>query len=710
MRKGFLFSSLLIICTLLYSQTLYEAGSWEYGPTEAIAIKDSTAYINSGSYMWVIDVSDEANPTLLNEYKLEDNIQSIRRLGNYLYVCKHDSVVNIYSVHNQITPVLSGEIVLNPILIAGDISFKADTMFMTRLSQLTAEYYVNDTINPQIIRYILGSDTYFKQTDSVGMGLINKALSIYNMNEIGDVNYLSSVDFDETVRGVQKLGNYVYVGIGSQGIGIVDVSNIDSIRTVTEYATGGTTCDVELLDDTILIAGRGMAGIGIYDIEDDTILTLIGECETDGFVYELELTSGRVYAGARSGGLIIIDISDLTNPIELGHYESYGDFRGMDVRNDRLYAASADGGLGIYNIGAGSSLSLISRTYTRYISEDVSVDDSFAYIAEGDSGLTILDITDEYNPVIVGQMDITNFAKQVEKDGSLCILGCGRESTLDQGYIIVTDVTDKVNPILGDTILRNASEIRFVMDGDLLHCIGDYPMYRYYEIWNIISSDSVSMLSQLQEDGQEYFSLDVYNGYSFLTINSRDTLMVFDVSDPDSVFSISTIRNKSFGFRVIYNSGYLYELIDDWDIYAYDMADPYNPVEVDVYPLGLYAEDIVNNGEWMYLSVGGGINGNDFEKGRYGVRILRMSSSGIEKKEIKNIIPQMNVTCDYRVISIENIKENDIDVELIDVSGRYVDTIHCRKGITEYIPAKNGLYFLQAKQAFIENRKLVIIK
>ncbi|MGE3063330.1 MAG: hypothetical protein AB7T10_06815 [bacterium] len=47
---------------MLNAQMVGELGRWEYGPTEAIAVKGNTAYISSGSYLWVMDISNILSP------------------------------------------------------------------------------------------------------------------------------------------------------------------------------------------------------------------------------------------------------------------------------------------------------------------------------------------------------------------------------------------------------------------------------------------------------------------------------------------------------------------------------------------------------------------------------------------------------------------------------------------------------------------------
>ncbi|MCK4523412.1 beta-propeller domain-containing protein, partial [candidate division WOR-3 bacterium] len=269
MKKTILLSIILLISILSYSQIIEELGTWEYGPTEAIAVKDSTAYISSGSYLWVLDISDESNPTLIDEIRLENYINYIRRIGNYLYVTKEDTLLNIYDIHTSNNPVLANQ--LEGYYKWDDLSIYNDTIFLGRQSHVgVLQYHINDTINPQYIRWIWNPDKLTKYSD-IGIGLKSQAIRLYDLTIAGDIfTYNGFINFGEVIRGSAINYPYIYFGYGSEGIGVAEIINVDSIIEQGSYLTGGSTYDVELIEDTILIAARGLNGIGIYDIDNDT--------------------------------------------------------------------------------------------------------------------------------------------------------------------------------------------------------------------------------------------------------------------------------------------------------------------------------------------------------------------------------------------------------------------------------------------------------
>jgi len=572
MKKLLMFVSILCIWISSSSQIISELSRWEYGPTEAVAVKDSTAYISSGSYLWVLDISDESNPVLLNEIKLENYIGYIRVIGNYLYVSKEDTLLNIYDIHTSDNPVLVNQIEgTDKDYPWKDIYTNGDTVYFCSLDWIY-QYSLNDTLNPVYQRYV-GFGYDMSKEDSLYSTCSDRDLTIFKITGSSNINtFTDYIHLSENVRGSALLYPYVYFGYGSRGIGVVDVSDIYNIVEKTNHITGGYTYDVELIDDTILIAAMGLNGIGIYDIESDTLFTLIGECETNGYPYELEVVGNRLYVGARSGGLIIVDISDLTNPTVLGEYRGYGECRRIALDGDRLYAASGDGGVMIMDITDRESASVISQCWTRGIAEDVVKQGNYLYVADGDSGLTVVDITDENNPSIYSSGYTDCYGNYAYIYGNTNVIGGKRRDITNDSIlngIGLMDIFDKSNPLLGTELMEEHNNIAFKGVDSLLHCVGSAGSYARYEIWNINNPYGPVLVDSL------LYLLGSHGGVasndSISAVNYLDTIYFYDVYSPANITYISKVQCPSMQAEMDIYDGYLFTTsIHPW-LMVYDL-------------------------------------------------------------------------------------------------------------------------------------------
>ncbi|MBI3951516.1 MAG: hypothetical protein HY314_13780 [Acidobacteria bacterium] len=138
----------------------------------------------------------------------------------------------------------------------------------------------------------------------------------------------------------------------------------------------------------------------------------LGFHRTPGAAVGIVIVGNRVYL-VDGHSLRIIDVSDPTNPREQGLLEMPA--FGVAVQANLAYVANGEGGLQIvdvrdparpHKLGAynnpGSDDPLQPNTRKRPYAYEVAVKDTLAYVAYGDAGLRIVDISDTHHPREVG--------------------------------------------------------------------------------------------------------------------------------------------------------------------------------------------------------------------------------------------------------------------------------------------------------------------
>ncbi|MGE3063336.1 MAG: hypothetical protein AB7T10_06845 [bacterium] len=586
---------------LLNAQMVGELGRWEYGPTEAIAVKGNTAYISSGSYLWVMDISNESNPRLISEMKLENYIHYIRRIGNYLYVSKNDTLLNIYDIHTDTIPALVNQIEgTNSEYPWYDVYVDGDTVYISGYDN--KQYFINDTVNLQYIRRI-GFD-YQVAVEETVLVATDDNIVVYDLKQTGNINsatdlYLTS----EKTRGLDLRIPFIYFGYGSQGIGIMDISNLYDIKLKKTVVTDGNTYDVEVIEDTILIAAKGLNGIGIYDVEDDTVITEIGVCETNGYTYELEIIGDRLYAGARSGGLIIVDISDKSNPVVVGEYRGYGECRRMAIEGDRMYVASGDGGVMIMDITDRENPEVISQCWTRDIGEDVVKGGDYLYVADGDSGLTVVDISDEYNPNVVAGIPTGCYGSFAGIYDNVCMIG-GKWRDTSADTIIdgigLIDITIPTSPIKASELMDGHWLQYFKEVDSLVHCVGIAGPYTRYEIWNVKNPYAPLLVDSLMKNSGSYTGIAATE--SIAVMNYLDSLRFYDVSTPNNITYVKKIENPSFSYALGIFNNYLISTSPSYRLMIYDLHSFPTVDTISIDTMRYNGFDINTQDEYLFLT------------------------------------------------------------------------------------------------------------
>ncbi|MCK4524037.1 hypothetical protein KAU15_03830, partial [candidate division WOR-3 bacterium] len=641
--------------------------------------------------------------TLIDEIKLENYIHYIRRIGNYLYVSKNDTILNIYDIHtadsitliNQLFGTYSG-------YPWRDVFIEGDSIIIS--NRYGRQYFINDTVNLTYIRNI-GLDNQIAKSGIYAAGCEETYVDVCDIDSGGSVTGPSDgIVTTEEVRGIILKHPYVYFGYGSKGIGILDINDLYNIIEKSNYITNGYTYDIELIEDTIMIAARGLNGIGIYDIDNDTIFTLIGECNTDGYTYELEVIGDRLYVGARSGGLQIIDISNKSNPVLLGEYKGYGECRRIDIEGDRLYVASGDGGLMIMDISTRTDPTVISQCYSRHIAEDVVKQGNYVYMADGDSGLTVMDIIDENNPSIEGELITGYYQKQIDNYNDIVVLS---NNSTDPTGLPIIDVSNPSSPVKANEVMTGCNKFSIMLDSIYLHANaggGTQPRYRIIDLTDMyvpVYRDSVFQLFS------SYGGIYVKDNKSYMCY--EDTFYCYDVSDMNNIIEINRRERSGFTSLVRMKNDTLIDYVEGGNrMFLWDYTDPYNPDSLLITKCKYHAYDIYILGEYMYVTQGEFSLGQ-LNKGKYGLSIYGFNVSGIENKQIFTKQENITITTTFNSININNQTGIPQYYTLTDITGRIINTIKAKSGITELRPKKSGVYFIVDKDS-IMRKKFIIIR
>jgi hypothetical protein len=99
--------------------------------------------------------------------------------------------------------------------------------------------------------------------------------------------------------------------------------------------------------------------------------------------------------------------------------------------------------LSVYEIGEGGLVWAASLELGA--AADIAVEDGFAYIAIGDQGLAVVDVSDPENPVLIGTAVGIGYAHRLAKHGNRVYITAGQFGVLE------FDVSDPTSPVWVDT-------------------------------------------------------------------------------------------------------------------------------------------------------------------------------------------------------------------------------------------------------------------
>jgi len=149
-----------------------------------------------------------------------------------------------------------------------------------------------------------------------------------------------------------------------------------------------------------------------------------------------------------------VSIINLSDNSEEGGYITNANAYSLDYKDDFIYLACGNYGLDIVNVSDKTNPQHVGRYNTDGKAVDIKVVEDYAYIADDNNGLVILNINDKNNPTYVGAYNNISEAKYVELNGNYAFI------LMNNGYVIV-DVKNKNYPeMISNITIENVRLIR----------------------------------------------------------------------------------------------------------------------------------------------------------------------------------------------------------------------------------------------------------
>ncbi len=451
-------------------------------------------------------------------------------------------------------------------------------------------YYYYALLND--IYVAVGSDYKDTPTDSLyayvtGVDEIGSA-RVARLDLLADGGVLEYKDEDEVTSsiinigrsetpgigdGVFVSGDHAYVADGTNGLQIVDITTGDTVSDtspVLNYQVAGSYGDNGNMA-AISLAGRDGDKIYLHDTIGGLHQIDINVVANDDV--DTALGAGGTTASPISGDSVFAD----------------GDF---------AYCIDSDKGFRIFDISEPSLPSLEAFYETTGVANDIFVLNNHAYLAKGDDGLEIVDVTTKTNPVVPagaapnGIMDTTGTAVAVaayQSGGSTyaCIADSG------SGLAII-DVSTPATPV-APVYVAGGTANDVCISGDYAYIAEDVGLaivdLSAAPVYTVVSTKAISDMIAVG-----VYTDDASNIYAL--ISDSDGIMIENVTNPSSipaetVATIATIEagHPFISLEVVDN--YLFASAGEKGVYVYDLSTPAVPVKSSDFE-GIYSSNEVS--------------------------------------------------------------------------------------------------------------------
>lgn len=234
---------------------------------------------------------------------------------------------------------------------------------------------------------------------------LSGGLQIYDVSRPEAPQLLGSYKGASPVRSVQIVGSRAYLASGEAGLEIVDVATPGNPTRLGGFDTPGLAQAVRVAGDRAVVAD-GAEGIQILDISNPAEVQKLGAFKPDGETLDVAVVGDIAYMVLGAAGLLVVDVRDPASPTLRGRYSSPAFVRRVAVERGLACLVTAPQGLGrpfvgleIVNVVNPDHPALVWFIGTSANAAAVRLAGSIAYIADGSTGVLIVDVSNPAEPV-----------------------------------------------------------------------------------------------------------------------------------------------------------------------------------------------------------------------------------------------------------------------------------------------------------------------
>lgn len=448
-----------------------------------VIVDGPIAYVAAaGAGVLVLDARDRSQPRELPIVDTPGYARGLAISSTTLYVADEWGGVRIMDVATPAQPREIGAIPVQSWAFAVTVSESA--VYVAAGSE---GLHVYDLAHPEHRRLAVFDAPPFNLSwkvallgDRVFLGIRAEGVTIIDVRNPSGPQPLGEISPLTNAQGVATRGNFAFVASASQGMRVVDFTNVQRPRergrgdddpSGAIAATGNRayTCGVGLRvydtsdpDRPALLGierasegGRDLVARGtslylasetelqIWDvsnpaapIKSSRLSFPVGGLDRTAGVEGLDVVGSMAFVD-RERGVSAVDVSDPRNPILLGSLATDSLTSDVCAVDQYVYAVTAGGGLSeLYVIDASDprQLVLVGKTSIPAVGVRVVVHDKKAYVAMGAAGVAVVDVSVPSAPVLTERISVPGFAKELTfASGRLVV------ASSDGGLVVVEE-------------------------------------------------------------------------------------------------------------------------------------------------------------------------------------------------------------------------------------------------------------------------------
>lgn len=486
----------------------WTASTLGMGPSEGVAVVGDLAVIGAGNSVVTFDITDPGQPQRLGGTDFGGTVAPVGTIGDLVLALATDSSparLLVVDPNPQGSPLEISSVALPERTRPIDLVVVGSTAWIVTWSAENGLLGVDltDPYTPDLVQILElpeAAESIAAIDDTILIVSRNVGLMVVDVSDPAEPSFIGSLEIPYAAA-ITASTEHAYIATfwnsGGAVIFVVDITDLSDPVTISSVPVPylASPTDLAIVDDRLYLGlwdwdpsiGLPEGGFVLYDIGDpinpveidyapfssgpqrfvptgNTIAATDHErglrifITASGSLTEIarrNVTLDDAFAVAVEGdiaylgdqGLRVIDVSDHSNPLELGSVELEGDISAVAAGGDGARVAALAWGGELSFVDASNPTRPVLRSSRPTDGIDVSISGTVVAVAEGDQGVTLIDVTDLETPTLLASIPTSGRALAVALDSNIAVIGLAVNGVVE-GAVAVYDVSDRNNPIL----------------------------------------------------------------------------------------------------------------------------------------------------------------------------------------------------------------------------------------------------------------------
>lgn len=261
----------------------------------------------------------------------------------------------------------------------------------------------------------------------------SETLTVFDIRDPAAPVRRGSHAFPEKIWGFTVRGSSAFVAAGHSGLFVLDVSDPDALSVRGSIITPGQAKNVAVAGSRAVVADH-MSGIDVVDVGDLDALESLGSVYTDGYARDVAMFGSFAYGVDNPSGFYVLDLEQADPLAPVGMMQSAPAPRFVEILEadpgiavlvggvpyDPLRAlrsqpsnAVPEGALHLYDVTDPSAPVPLASLPTPGGTQAVALRGRTAYVADGEAGLSVVDLSTPSDPEVIGTYRTDRAARDV---------------------------------------------------------------------------------------------------------------------------------------------------------------------------------------------------------------------------------------------------------------------------------------------------------